>query len=102
MYGQIACWTRWGAICVGWPRLGRTWAATGTGPYLYVSPNATPWASTLLLGGRWTAAERRAAAVRRAQFGHGYDTEDYDQRRIDELAETLERLQAMARIRSIA
>lgn len=44
-------------------------------PYFYISPNATPWAATLLFGSEYSAAEKRAARLRRVLFGHGYDAE---------------------------
>lgn len=78
MYGAINISTRWGALCLSWPWLGRTWAATGLAPSLYLSPNSTPWAATLLLGGRWTREERRMAASRRVEWGHGYDVETHN------------------------
>lgn len=78
MYGAVQWWTRWGAVTVSWPWLGRTWAATGLGPSLWVSPNATPWAATLLVGGRWTALERHATRERRRNWGHGYDLTTHD------------------------
>ena len=78
MYGTVELSTRWGVLCVAWPWWGRRWAALGLGPWLYLSPNCTPWAATLLLGWRWTRAERRLARVRRILWGHGYDAERHD------------------------
>lgn len=78
MYGAISAWTRWGCLTVSWPALGRTWAATGLGPSAWLSPNGTPWAATLLLGGRFEKRERELAAERRRAWGHGYDSTIHD------------------------
>jgi hypothetical protein len=65
---------RWGTICfhptircfgVWWP-----W-------YLYLSPNATPWAATFAIGKGVEATDRAKAIVRRTWFGHGFDVEKH-------------------------
>lgn len=59
---------RWGYICFRLPlrSFGCWWPM-----YLYFSPNATPWASTLYLGDK---KQGRLARIRREEFGHGFDT----------------------------
>jgi hypothetical protein len=81
MHGAVNVHTRrWGAVCFAWPRLGgrRSWPA-----YFYLSPNCTPWASTLLIGREYTRDERRMARVRCALWGHGYDAERLDPQVLD-------------------
>jgi hypothetical protein len=90
MHGAVNISTkRWGVICFAWPRLGgyRDWPA-----YFYLSPNATPWASTLMLGndGHMTREERRLVAVRRALWGHGYDAERMDPQLLGKAIEAVE------------
>ena len=63
---------RWGYVCFRLPLrcFGRWWPL-----YFYVSPNATPWASTFHRGGGRAERERERADQRRAAFGHNFDTE---------------------------
>lgn len=44
--------------------------------YLYFSPNATPWASTFMLGRKHDRADWALARVRKERFGHNFDTEE--------------------------
>ena len=79
MHGAINIWTeRWGWVCLKPPtRVFKTWWPG----YFYLSPNATPWAATLMLGagdsflGR---EERHAIRWRRETWGHGYDLDEHD------------------------
>ena len=75
MRGALQVSTRWGYLCLGWPRLGvRKSSGLYCRPaYVYLSPNATPWAATFLAGGDWSTSDRRMVRVRRALWGHGYD-----------------------------
>ena len=78
MHGAVNIRTRrWGTLCAAWPALG---GRKGLAPYVYLSPNATPWAATLVLGKgtELDRNERRMVAVRRALWGHGYDSERLD------------------------
>jgi hypothetical protein len=63
---------RWGFVCFRLPLtcFGRWWPL-----YFYVSPNATPWASTFHRGGWRSERERERAEQRRAAFGHNFDTD---------------------------
>ncbi len=63
---------RWGYVCFRLPFTcyGKWWPL-----YFYVSPNATPWASTFLWGGDGDHSPRMARA-RRDAFGHNFDTDD--------------------------
>lgn len=77
MHGPVLnLWTRrWGYVCVK-PRtraFGLWWPA-----YFYLSPNATPWAATLLLGREYGRSEKMMARVRWALWGHGYDVEEIE------------------------
>lgn len=79
MHGAINISTRrFGYICFKPPTyvFGRWWPA-----YLYLSPNATPWAATLLIGRGYSRAEKMMARVRRALWGHGYDCNQHDPQR---------------------
>ena len=75
MHGAINIKTRWGFLCFKTPTkvFGRWWPA-----YLYLSPNATPWASTMLFGRGFSRREKRQARYRRLVWGHGYRTREYD------------------------
>ena len=78
MHGAINVRTRrWGTLCMAWPALGG-W--TRFASYVYLSPNATPWAATFVLGkgAELDRNARRMVAVRRALWGHGYDSERLD------------------------
>ena len=67
---------RWGYICFNIPFLSK-WRF-----HFYLSPNATPWASTYYFGhdqfGR-AKEERLRARIRKFNFGHGFKWEqEYD------------------------
>lgn len=75
MHWGVTYWTkRWGYICFRLPLtcFGCWWPL-----YFYLSPNATPWASTFYVGGRGHQGRynRALAKRRRTVFGHGFDTE---------------------------
>ena len=77
MHGAINVWTkRWGYVCFKPPTYvyGRWWPW-----YFYLSPNATPWGATLILGrDRGMHADRRLARLRRVLWGHGYAIDEHD------------------------
>lgn len=76
MHGAVNIWTeRWGYVCMKPPTYvyGRWWPW-----YFYLSPNATPWAATLILGRDSPRYEKRLARIRRLLWGHGYSTDDHD------------------------
>lgn len=50
--------------------------------YFYVSPNATPWASTFYIGS--DLDERAKARKRRKAFGHNFDT-DIHEKQLDKI-----------------
>ena len=62
---------RWGYICfrLPFPCFGRWWPL-----YFYVSPNATPWAATFMLGGD-DRSNRELAPIRWQRFGHNFNVE---------------------------
>lgn len=63
---------RWGWVCFRLPFFcyGAWWPL-----YLYASPNGTPWAATFYVGGgRWDR-DRMLAPIRRARFGHNFDSD---------------------------
>lgn len=68
---------RWGYVCFRLPVrcFGRWWPL-----YFYVSPNATPWAATFLIGGD-ERCESRRASERRKRLGHNFASSamSYDQ-----------------------
>ena len=73
MHWAVNVRTRWwGYVCFRLPVrcFGRWWPL-----YLYASPNGTPWASTFCVGEGQD--ERRRAVLRRATFGHNFDTEKH-------------------------
>lgn len=79
MHGAVNIQTkRWGYVCFKLPTyvFGRWWPA-----YFYLSPNATPWASTLLVGKEYSKAEKVLARIRKTLWGHGYSTEEFDPQR---------------------
>jgi hypothetical protein len=67
---------RWGYVCfhpsfrfLGWNK----------GWYFYLSPNATPWASTFCVGPGVYSSDKRRAKAHRHLFGHGFNVnEHYD------------------------
>lgn len=73
MHWGVNYWTkRWGYICFRLPFrcFGKWWPL-----YFYLSPNATPWASTFYLGRGHEPGGSRSARRRLAAFGHGFDAE---------------------------
>jgi hypothetical protein len=48
--------------------------------YFYLSPNATPWAATFMLGGRFSKTEKLCSKLRKIKLGHNfkYDSENED------------------------
>jgi hypothetical protein len=63
---------RWGYVCFHPPLY---WCGQWWPWYFYLSPNATPWASTFLAGPAHGAEEKQDARERRRLFGHNFDTE---------------------------
>lgn len=62
---------RWGVVCFRLPvRCFGQWFPL----YFYVSPNATPQASTFYIGGEYPE-ERANSSVRRKAFGHNFNTD---------------------------
>ena len=87
MHGAVNIQTkRWGFVCFKPPTraFGKWWPW-----YFYLSPNATPWAATLLLGPRFNGGERHLARVRRAMWGHGYDCDKHDPQSVASYVESL-------------
>lgn len=74
----VHIWTRWGCFVLQPPVRGHPFC-------VYLSPNATPWAATWLVGGRKgiTRNDRRMIRVRRTLWGHGYDAERLDPQILD-------------------
>lgn len=72
MHWGVTLWTKkWGYICFRLPFrcFGGWWPL-----YFYLSPNATPWAATLVAGPRFSRSDKLEAEKRRLSFGHNYDT----------------------------
>lgn len=75
MHWGVTFWTkRWGYICFRLPFFcfGRWWPL-----YFYISPNATPWASTFFLGNNHHKCDnnKKRAPLRKQAFGHNFSTE---------------------------
>lgn len=66
---------RWGYVCfrLPLPCYGRWWPL-----YFYLSPNATPWAATFMLGRKHRRDDWALARVRRNRLGHGFHVDDED------------------------
>ena len=62
---------KWGYICFHPPLYWGRW----NGWYLYVSPNATPWASTLAFGPGVERKDKMSAKLRRKKYGHNFNTD---------------------------
>lgn len=62
---------RWGYLCFHPPFkvFGHWWPW-----YFYISPNATPWASTYAIGPGVSKRDKALAAKRRRLFGDNFDT----------------------------
>ena len=81
MHGAWNIYTRrYGYICFKPPTyvFGRWWPW-----YFYLSPNATPWGATLIVGQEYGRAEKRMARLRRVLWGHGYDTDKHDPQAVE-------------------
>lgn len=63
---------RWGSICFNLPTVGNLKRRR---MYFYLSPNGTPWASTLHFGPDYR--DKALSIVRKHLFGHGFNTEQY-------------------------
>lgn len=72
MHWAVDIRTRRGTLCLR----PTTWTFGVRWPwYLYLSPNATPWAATFAIGPGVAVAEKLLSPVRRALFGFRYDTD---------------------------
>jgi hypothetical protein len=70
MHWGITFWTKkYGFICFRLPLtcFGRWWPL-----YLYFSPNATPWASTFMIGKKHDSKDWALSRVRRYALGHNF------------------------------
>lgn len=78
MHVSFQFWTRrWGYICFHPPI--PKWALGARWPwYLYISPNATPWAATFGIGPGIDMDDREGIAWRRENLGHGFNSEPLD------------------------
>lgn len=68
---------RWGYICFRLPFFcNRRWVPL----YLYVSPNATPWAATFMIGKKHNREAWAKTRLRRFYLGHNfkYDSDNED------------------------
>ena len=80
MHGAIQITTRrLGYITVSWLQMTDHGRRLGFG--LSLSPNATPWGATLLLGSQYSRADKKMARLRRVLWGHGYSLELHDPQR---------------------
>lgn len=76
MHGAVNISTRrWGYVCFKPPTrvFGKWWPW-----YFYLSPNATPWGSTLIVGPAHSGTEKLMASLRWVLWGHGYNTDRHD------------------------
>ena len=80
MRGAVNLRTRYGVLCLCLPALGQRgpWR-----PYIYLSPNSTPWAATWGTGSGFGREDRRRARVLRSLWGHGYDPVVHDPQILD-------------------
>ena len=65
---------RWGYVCFRLPLPSYGWRPL----YFYLSPNATPWAATFMLGRRGHWEDWALSRVRRNRLGHGFHVDDED------------------------
>lgn len=80
MHVCLNVWTRrWGWICFH-PPVPRFLLGMRAPWYLYISPNATPWAATWGVGPGIDRESRSGMRWRRENLGHGFDSDllDYD------------------------
>lgn len=83
MYGRNAMhWgchlytKKYGYICFRLPLPHNGWHDL----YLYFSPNATPWASTFMLGGKKSRRDDWInSRIRYSCFGHNFSMDEYDE-----------------------
>lgn len=61
---------KWGYICFHPP----IWIYEWWGWYFYLSPNATPWASTFAVGTGVSQEDKHGAIERRRKYGHNFDS----------------------------
>lgn len=76
MHWGVNVWTKkYGYVCFRLPFrcFGRWWPL-----YFYLSPNATPWAATFMLGKRARVEGRDTIRRRRAELGHNFKVNDDD------------------------
>lgn len=71
--------TRWGYLCFTLPAIAR-FRRDRNGKlfydwYIYLSPNATPWACTFYRGR--SSNEKIRSQIRKMTFGHGFDTQKH-------------------------
>ena len=86
MHGGMDIKTRrWGYVCFKPPTraFGRWWPA-----HFYLSPNATPWGATLLIGSEFCPYEKKLARLRRTLWGHGYDLNKHDPQAVESYVES--------------
>lgn len=76
---------KFGYICFHPPMrcFGRWWPW-----YFYISPNATPWASTFAIGPEIGRVEGEMSKLRRVRFGHNFDCDHH----YDEMMEIKDRM----------
>lgn len=65
---------KWGYICFSLPSIDRIKGKNFW--YFYISPNATPWASTYYISNQpyFGFLEKEKAKLRKKLFGHGFNT----------------------------
>ncbi|MGE5422736.1 MAG: hypothetical protein ACM3QW_05710 [Ignavibacteriales bacterium] len=67
-------WTKkWGYICF---RLPLPYNGVWCPLYFYISPNATPWAATFMLGRKHNSRDWALSRIRRIKFGHNFRVND--------------------------
>lgn len=70
MHLAVQFWTRrWGYVCFHPP----IWFYRWWNWYFYVSPSATPWASTFAIGPGLYLEDKQGAKERRQKYGHNFD-----------------------------
>jgi len=85
IYGCNAmCWAvnihtkKWGYVCFTLPSINRLRRREGM--YFYLSPNATPQASTLYIGR--DKEQKKLSVKRRKKYGHNFDAWNIDYRNV--------------------
>lgn len=77
MHWGITIWTKkYGYICFRLPfkSCGKWWPL-----YFYCSPNATPWASTFMIGRKAHPDDWVLSRIRRSCFGHNFDQNEWNE-----------------------